>query len=81
MLIAVLMIISEMQVMADIQVNQPKEPPKQEQSKDFYQTQAWKKLRYKVLCKYEATCQCCGRSRREGQIMHVDHILPRSKAR
>jgi len=45
----------------------------------FYDTQEWKTLRYKVLVKYGATCQCCGATRHDGVKIHVDHIKPRSR--
>jgi len=32
-----------------------------------------------VLRKYGARCQCCGRGARDGAIMQVDHIQPRSR--
>lgn len=50
------------------------------QTKDeFYGTYEWRKLRYVALKKYGATCQCCGRSARDGVVMNVDHIKPRKK--
>lgn len=46
----------------------------------FYSCEEWRKLRYRVLRKYSAKCMCCGRSPKEhGIVIHVDHILPRSK--
>lgn len=45
----------------------------------FYDTDEWKSIRYKVLVKYGATCQCCGATRADGVKIHVDHIKPRSK--
>ena len=48
--------------------------------KGFYGSEEWRKLRYRVLRKYSATCMCCGRNyRKHGVIIHVDHIKPRSK--
>ena len=47
-------------------------------SKKFYQTPEWRRLRYKVLDTYKNKCQACGRSPRDGIVIHVDHILPRS---
>jgi hypothetical protein len=43
---------------------------------EFYRSQAWMAIRYKVLAAYGAKCACCGET--EG-AMHVDHIKPRSK--
>lgn len=42
---------------------------------DFYNTQAWRELRYRVLLLQGGQCQCCG-SRAD---VHIDHIKPRSK--
>lgn len=46
---------------------------------DFYSSREWRILRYKVLVKYGAVCQCCGASRKNGAEIHIDHIKPRSK--
>lgn len=48
-------------------------------SDGFYETRAWRELRYKALVKYGARCQCCGANRDDGVRIHVDHIKPRSK--
>ena len=45
----------------------------------FFDSREWKELRYKVLAKYGATCQCCGATRKDGVSIHVDHIKPRSR--
>jgi 5-methylcytosine-specific restriction endonuclease McrA len=45
----------------------------------FFSTQEWKTIRYKVLVRDNATCQCCARSAKEGFVMNVDHIKPRRK--
>lgn len=68
--ITVLLIISE------LQKYEPAKPVKK--PKGFYQSSEWKRLRYKVLCYYEATCMCCGASRISGAEIHVDHVIPRS---
>ena len=48
--------------------------------KDFYLSDEWRKLRYRVIRKYKATCMACGRNYRTHKvIIHVDHIKPRSK--
>lgn len=56
---------------------------KQQSSQDkdhFYRTSEWRSLRYQVLREQSACCACCGRSpRAHGIVLHVDHILPRSK--
>ena len=47
-------------------------------SKSFYSSREWLELRYKALAKFGAICQCCGATTATS-IMHVDHILPKSK--
>lgn len=49
-------------------------------SQSFYDSPEWKKLRYAVLVKHGAKCQCCGATRKSGARIHVDHIKPRSKS-
>ncbi len=44
----------------------------------FYQSKEWRNLRYKVLKKRGNRCFACGRGPRDGVVIHVDHILPRS---
>ena len=36
-------------------------------------------LRYRVFCRDGWRCQSCGLISRHGAILHVDHIIPRSK--
>lgn len=45
--------------------------------KGFYSTKDWLKLRFAVLVKYGRTCMLCKET--EGP-MHVDHIIPKSRA-
>lgn len=45
----------------------------------FYESDAWKRLRYQALKIHGAICQCCGATRADGVKIHVDHIKPRSK--
>lgn len=48
--------------------------------KDFYNTREWRTIRWKVISESSGRCVYCGRSHKaHGVIMHVDHILPRSK--
>jgi len=47
-------------------------------SKVFYQSPEWKRVRYQALRVYKNFCQCCGRKRSENLQLHVDHIKPRS---
>ena len=49
-------------------------------SKSFYVSKEWRRVRYRVIKKYEGACMACGRSKKEhGIVIHVDHIKPRSK--
>lgn len=44
----------------------------------FYESFVWAKLRYRALRKYGHRCMSCGLSG-TSTVLHVDHILPRSK--
>lgn len=46
---------------------------------EFYRSFEWRSLRYKVLSDNGGKCCLCGRSRKDGVILHVDHIIPLSK--
>jgi len=46
---------------------------------DFYQTNEWRKLRWQAISSGNGKCQVCGRTQKNGIILHVDHKLPRSK--
>jgi 5-methylcytosine-specific restriction endonuclease McrA len=46
---------------------------------EFFRSREWQELRYFVLKKYGAKCQCCGAGRADGKVIHVDHIKPRSR--
>lgn len=48
-------------------------------SHEFYRTRSWLELRYTVLQKRGTKCECCGLSKKDGAIIHVDHIKPRSR--
>ena len=49
-------------------------------AKDFYFSREWRRLRVKVLERYECKCMMCGRSpHSHGIVIHVDHIKPKSK--
>ena len=57
-----------------------KKPSKNRVAKDdFLESYEWRKLRYRALLKEGKRCQCCGRSPKDGIILHVDHIKPRKK--
>jgi 5-methylcytosine-specific restriction endonuclease McrA len=45
-------------------------------SKDFYQSQEWREVRYEALVRNGRRCLACGCSDKQ---LHVDHIRPRSK--
>lgn len=53
-------------------------PNKEKSSKDFYKSLSWKKIRYEVLKESNGKCYLCGRSAKDGVILHVDHIIPLS---
>jgi hypothetical protein len=36
-------------------------------------------MRYEVLVRDKATCQICGANKKDGVVLHVDHILPVAK--
>ena len=46
------------------------------EQEEFFISSAWRKLRYKVIRKYEGKCMACNR---DDLPLHVDHIKPRSK--
>lgn len=45
-------------------------------SLEFFESNEWRQLRYKVLVKHGRKCMCCGQSAPKVEI-HVDHIKPR----
>lgn len=56
-------------------------PPKYQpcMKSEFYLTREWRELRWKVLVASDGKCQMCGRGKQDNVILHVDHVLPRSK--
>ncbi len=44
----------------------------------FYASREWRTIRYMALNHYGNTCMACGTSPKQGAIIHVDHIKPRS---
>jgi len=46
---------------------------------DFYKTREWREIRYKALRNNDGRCELCGRGKKDGIILHVDHIKPRSR--
>ena len=53
--------------------------PYDDKEDEFYHSQAWRELRYRVLNKYGNRCQKCGATKADGAVIQVDHIKPRSK--
>ena len=47
-------------------------------NKAFYCSREWRELRVKALIKHGRKCCLCGRTVKDGIILHVDHIKPRS---
>lgn len=45
----------------------------------FFSSLEWRRIRYEALKRYGQQCACCGRTRKHGIVLHVDHIKPRSK--
>lgn len=45
--------------------------------KAFYDSDEWRKLRYKVFQKHGRQCLCCG-AKPPQVVLHVDHVKPRS---
>ena len=51
---------------------------KKQSSKSFYSSREWREVRVKALVKNGRKCCLCGRAPKDGIILHVDHIKPRS---
>ena len=54
-----------------------KAPPrnaKKDKFAAFYTSADWAKARYNALEKNDGRCECCGRGKHDGVILHVDHI-------
>lgn len=49
-----------------------------EKAQALYNSDEWRALRYEVLKEQCGCCQLCGRSRKDGVVLHVDHIIPLS---
>lgn len=45
--------------------------------KSFYTSSEWLRLRYRAFDLYGNMCQCCGRTPKDGIVLHVDHVVPR----
>jgi 5-methylcytosine-specific restriction endonuclease McrA len=46
--------------------------------REFLNSDEWRRLRYDVLRQTGGTCCLCGRSRKGGVVIHVDHVVPAS---
>jgi len=55
-------------------------PYRQGMRSEFYSTQEWRSLRWRVLMECGAVCCVCGATKEtSGRPLHVDHIKPRYK--
>jgi len=45
-------------------------------NKEFYSSFEWSVCRYNILKASEGKCSLCGRGRKEGAVLVVDHIKP-----
>ena len=50
---------------------------KRQEDKAFYESYEWRKVRYMALKACGGRCLACGRSAKDGVVIHVDHIKPR----
>lgn len=44
----------------------------------FYESEAWRDVRYRALKRCGRRCLVCGATPKDGAVLHVDHIEPRS---
>lgn len=58
---------------------QGKDFTRKQGSNDFYRSREWRELRYEALIRCGRRCMCCGAQPKDGIILHVDHVKPRSK--
>jgi hypothetical protein len=56
-----------------------KMPHIRQSSENFYRSREWRQVRYEALIKCGRACMCCGAKPKDGIILHVDHVKPRSK--
>ena len=56
----------------------PRKKKKAMESSAFYTSDGWRRIRYLALKANNGMCELCGRSRKDGVILHCDHIKPRS---
>lgn len=53
--------------------------PRGSRPSSFYDTEAWRVVRYQALRRSRGVCECCGAGPELGRPLHVDHIRPRSR--
>lgn len=49
------------------------------QTDDFLSSFEWRRVRMEALKSNDGRCECCGRGKHDGIVLHVDHIKPRKK--
>ena len=54
-------------------------PKKNKRFDNFLSSPEWRRARYDALKKNNGCCELCGRSKKDGIILNVDHIKPRKK--
>jgi 5-methylcytosine-specific restriction endonuclease McrA len=52
-------------------------PTVKAESAEFLDSYEWRRVRMAALKLYGPVCQCCGASKAQGAVIHVDHIKPR----
>lgn len=53
---------------------------KRHDTKDFYNTLGWQRVRFMVLVAFGPRCMSCGKSSKDGYtVIDVDHIYPKSR--
>lgn len=56
----------------------PSKPRKPLCKDSFYESWAWKRVRYEALKIHGARCMLCGATKESGAVICVDHIKPRA---
>lgn len=52
-------------------------PPLRTKKANFLNSRQWAEVRYQALERSNGCCEVCGRSKRDGVTLHVDHVIPR----
>jgi 5-methylcytosine-specific restriction endonuclease McrA len=50
--------------------------PSQSDRQAFYASDEWRRLRYQAILRSKGCCEACGMSRKDGIVLHVDHVKP-----